>query len=500
MKSVVCRNSRPTFAVLLVALIIIGFAILLVPGAFPVAHAGTTTTIDATGCPAIGGTWDASTSTCTLAVDYTVNSGDSLSIPSGTTLSSFLATCGTGIHNFGTITNDGTMQNACIIHNQSGGRIDSDGTITNNGEIANDAGAYIGSSGTFDNSGGVDNSGTIENRAGGTIANEAGGRLNNSGTISNFDYGDTINNSGTINNLSGGRIDGDPGGTINNPGTFNNHGTVCGGIFNNSGVMNGNAFATSCTTSSSSSSVSSSSSSSIPSSDWAVSSVGLNPLNPHPGDSVTFTMTMNLLSTSGSIPQMVSVQCQLDDQSCGGGTVAYPGPVGQPFTVQSNTPWVATAGTHTLVWSIDSTNDPNPANNVMSTSFTVQPAPVQNVSSTSSIPATSASQSSNPSSTVIQTQTVTQQPTSQQTVPPPVGACDLFCVFQQNSLLLSAAVGVLVVAAIMALKRRGGPASSQPATGPTRTETERIFCGQCGTSNPSNNRFCGKCGQKLAAG
>ncbi len=111
-----------------------------------------------------------------------------------------------------------------------------------------------------------------------------------------------------------------------------------------------------------------------PTTDWAVLSVGLNPSAPKAGDPVIFRMTMTVFSTSGGYPQSVPVQCQVDGITCGGGTLPFPGPTGNPLTVDASTPWPASAGPHTLTWSISASNDPNPGNNVMSTSFTVQPA------------------------------------------------------------------------------------------------------------------------------
>lgn len=108
-----------------------------------------------------------------------------------------------------------------------------------------------------------------------------------------------------------------------------------------------------------------------PSTDWEVFSVSWTPSSPQPGDSVIFHMQMTALSTSGAFPQSVNVQCLIDGASCGSGAFSYPGPVGTPATIDTETPWMATPGTHTLTWSIDTTGDPNPSNNVMSESFTV---------------------------------------------------------------------------------------------------------------------------------
>jgi hypothetical protein len=111
--------------------------------------------------------------------------------------------------------------------------------------------------------------------------------------------------------------------------------------------------------------------------DWAVLSVGMTPITPRAGDSVAFGMVMTALSTTGGYPQTVGVECQIDGGSCGAGTVTYPGPTGVQFTVSTTTPWPATVGSHTLTWRVSTADDPNPANNMMSTTFTVQPAEAQ---------------------------------------------------------------------------------------------------------------------------
>ncbi len=109
------------------------------------------------------------------------------------------------------------------------------------------------------------------------------------------------------------------------------------------------------------------------STDWAVLSVSLTPSSPHPGDPVTFGMIASALSSTGAFPQSLTAQCTIDGASCGTGSLSYPGPSGTPETVTAGTLWMATPGTHTLTWSISMAGDPNPSNNVMSTSFTVAP-------------------------------------------------------------------------------------------------------------------------------
>ncbi len=116
--------------------------------------------------------------------------------------------------------------------------------------------------------------------------------------------------------------------------------------------------------------------STTPATDWAVLSVSLSPSAPKVGDPVTFSMAMTALTSPGSFPQSFSAVCELDGASCGGGSLTYPGPTGTPFTVSTQTPWIATPGTHTLTWGVGTIPvglDPNTSNNAMSKSFTVAP-------------------------------------------------------------------------------------------------------------------------------
>jgi len=110
--------------------------------------------------------------------------------------------------------------------------------------------------------------------------------------------------------------------------------------------------------------------------DWAVLSVSLSPSVPHVGDQVTFSMVVTALSSQGSFPQQFTAVCQIDGVSCGGGSLTYPGPVGTQFTVNTQTPWIATAGTHTLTWGVATIpvgQDPDKSNNAMSETLTVAP-------------------------------------------------------------------------------------------------------------------------------
>jgi hypothetical protein len=113
--------------------------------------------------------------------------------------------------------------------------------------------------------------------------------------------------------------------------------------------------------------------------DWAVVTVGTEPSANGTftaGTQVMLTMTMTALSTTGSFPQGVAVQCLLDGNDCGSGTLSFPGPLGVNYVVTSQVPWNTTIGAHTLMWEIDPTNDPDPNNNVGTFAFQVlMPAP-----------------------------------------------------------------------------------------------------------------------------
>ena len=109
--------------------------------------------------------------------------------------------------------------------------------------------------------------------------------------------------------------------------------------------------------------------------DWAVVSVGIQPSSPGVGGAVTMWMKVMALSTNGGYPQNVAVQCTIDGGTCGAGVVTYSGPTGLSFTVNTATPWIATAGTHTLSWQVSTANDPNPGNNFGSFSFSIAAPP-----------------------------------------------------------------------------------------------------------------------------
>lgn len=246
-------------------------------------------------------------------------------------------------------------------------------------------------------------------------------------------------------------------------------------------------------------------SSSVPHSDWAVLIVGLDQSSPQVGQSVFFTMSMTLVSTIDPLPQTVEVQCQIDGAPCGTGTVTYPGPVEQALSGTTNSPWIATAGSHTLMWSISTVNDPNPANNMMSTTFTVPSSPAQTTINTTQ---------TETQSTTIQETTSLQFTTAQPSIPQPTTsmfessqtaqetvtvtselAGDIVNMIQQNSLLFIGALALLVVIVAVALRtRRPGP--YQPETSTRSTGADK-FCPSCGTANPSTSQFCAKCGNRL---
>ena len=237
----------------------------------------------------------------------------------------------------------------------------------------------------------------------------------------------------------------------------------------------------------------------VPSTDWAVSTVGLSPQAPVGGDSVTFTMIMVALSSPAPFPQSVNVQCLLDGGICGEGTVAYSGPQGAPHAVSTRTSWTATVGTHTLTWSISAADDPNPANNMLSRTFAVAAqSQTQTSIQTQTTPTSQTTIQTQTSATTqvqptIQTQTVVETQLVTQTQP---GILDQI---QQNSLLVIGALGLLVLLlAVVALRRRpltqgGSPALGKPPTSSMRPAN--IFCINCGSSLRPGTKSCPKCGE-----
>ncbi len=180
-------------------------------------------------CTTIGGSWDG-VSTCTFSGSYTLLSGSTLEITSGTTLvisNSGPSTTGVTVNSGETLTVD---SGGAITTDNSGSAsngIVSEGTFTNSGTITTENPA-AGSNGLWIVYGAFTSSGTITienpgNEAYGVFV-YIGATFTNSGTI-------TIENSGTS----------DDG--IVNSGTFNNYGTVTiensagFGIWNNGGAI-----------------------------------------------------------------------------------------------------------------------------------------------------------------------------------------------------------------------------------------------------------------------
>jgi subtilase family serine protease len=180
------------------------------------------TLADQASCQALGGTWGTG-STCTIA-NLVINSGDSLTINSGVTLTVT-----------GTIANSGTISNSGTIHNS--GTISGSGkftsfmlSVTNTGTITDPVtipSGTLSSSYTLNfpvivPSGAtrIINSGvTFTINPGVVVTINSGGTISNLGTIANSG---TVNNSGIINNHCTATITGNPvnnigSGKVNNP-------------------------------------------------------------------------------------------------------------------------------------------------------------------------------------------------------------------------------------------------------------------------------------------
>jgi hypothetical protein len=321
--------------------------------------------------------------------------------------------------------------------------------------------------------------------------------------------------------------------------------------------------------------------------DWAVLSVSLSPSAPYVGDQVTFSMVMTALSSPAPFPQSFAAVCQIDGVSCGGGSLTYPGPMGTPLTVSAQTPWIATLGTHTLIWGVATIPvglDPDKSNNMKSITFTVAQSSSQQTTTASStasqapdfqVNASPPSQTvlqgatisyavdvvalngfnsqvslsvsglpsgangvfSNPSGTpnfastltvtlsgdvatgsyaltvigsgaglshvanlvlTVNAATVTQTSASptETSASSTQTSSDLMSMIQQNQLLILGAVVLLAAVLIaVALRGRRKPTPTQP-TG-TGTTPGMVYCGKCGTQNPTANEFCATCGTKL---
>jgi hypothetical protein len=108
------------------------------------------------------------------------------------------------------------------------------------------------------------------------------------------------------------------------------------------------------------------------------------------------------------------------------------------------------------------------------------------VSITSSEISTTSSQTTG--STVVASETSTMTTTSQTAL----GTGGVLAALMENSLVVMAALVLLVVAlAVLAMRTRG----RRPA--PQEIGLSRVFCGRCGARNAVTNEFCISCGNKL---
>ncbi len=138
----------------------------------------------------------------------------------------------------GTLTNNSTLYNSSTMYNY--------GTLTNDtGGMLNNSGSLnILATGTLANHGTLQNYGTLTNDTGGTLINLPGGTLTNyyslynHGTLTNDS---TLQNYGTLTNDTGGTLINLPGGTLTNHGTLTNNGTIdtTSATFTNNGTYRG---------------------------------------------------------------------------------------------------------------------------------------------------------------------------------------------------------------------------------------------------------------------
>jgi len=217
--------------------------------------------------------------------------------------------------------------------------------------------------------------------------------------------------------------------------------------------------------------------------DWAVLGVNAQPLNPQAGVPMVFSMTFAALSSNAPFPQTVYVECQIDGFSCGAGPVSYGGPIGTQAVVTADNYWPATPGLHILTWYVNTANDPNTSNNVLSVQFYVQPPPPPPTTMTPStqttqVPVTPSNQTP---STIIQTSILTVTPSTSST--------ELTAgLLQGYTLPLVVIILILIVGLALATRKRTQP------TQPTGPQPNSWYCTHCGTPNGSNDNFCKKCG------
>jgi len=129
--------------------------------------------LSSTSCATLGGSWNSSTSTCTI-VNLTIHPTDKLIVNSGTTLriigvvnnSGIINSTGT-INNTGTFINSGTITNSGIINN--GDTLENTGTIIDSGTINNLTGTITNSGGSINISGILNNGSILNIKSFGTI-------------------------------------------------------------------------------------------------------------------------------------------------------------------------------------------------------------------------------------------------------------------------------------------------------------------------------------------
>ena len=198
------------------------------------------TVSDGSSCVSIGGVWDG-ISKCTTP-SLTVGPDENLVISSGIMLD-----------NTGTLIISGTIDNFGIIRNSQVINTSISGTINNNNGATIDNSGYMNNGGTINNSGMINNHFTITNSR--NINNNLGGIITNFGTITNMyiinnnsgaiiDNFDTIDNNPTSFIFNSGIIDNfniinnssfifnHNSGTINNSGILDNF-----GVIDNSGIL-----------------------------------------------------------------------------------------------------------------------------------------------------------------------------------------------------------------------------------------------------------------------
>lgn len=244
------------------------------------------------------------------------------------------------------------------------------------------------------------------------------------------------------------------------------------------------------------------------SADWAVYSVGMQPLNPIEGDQVVFVMEMTQLS--GQPQKSFMIQCQIDAESCGSKSFPFDGGLGAVFRIFAPTLWTATLGTHTLTMSIVAPDDPNQANNEKSSTFTVAatgattptsintPSAVQTQTTTQIETITQTTTTASPQTQSSTTKhTTTRVATTRSTVIPTTQTGSpltggFFDTIQQNSLILVGILALAVVLAVTLARRRRRPLRPGVQTRPAATG----FCLNCGRKLKPGATFCTSCGTR----